>query len=96
MTDEVVLKINSSHQDAKILVEYLLTLPYVEQLKDTEEDIMPDKFNLPLFSPKNNNDLKRHISKIETNISRNGLIDNSDVMSNTKNILEKYGNKMVG
>ncbi len=96
MTNEVLLKINNNSQDSKLLVAYLMTLPYVEMLSESESEDFPEEFKIPVFSPKNNDDLKEHISKIEKSIISNGLVDNEDVLTKTQNILTQYESKMVG
>ncbi len=93
MKDEIVLKINRKSQDAQLLIAHLMALPYVE----IQEDEIPNDFNLPVFCPKNYDELKQHVSNIERNLSNNRkLIDNEEVMNNTKEILKRYIKKRIG
>ncbi len=95
MRTSVLLKVNERSQDAKILVKYLMTLPYVE-LIESDGDGMPDEFSLPLFCPETIDDLKTHFAEIERNISDTAmLVDNEDVINCSKNILQRHENQVV-
>ncbi len=97
MRNSVLLKVNEKTKDAKILVAYLMTLPYVE-LMESEYDggDVPEDMSLPFFSPETADELKVHIADIERKISNSAkLVDNEDVINRSKKILNHYENQMV-
>jgi len=97
MRNSVLLKVNEKTKDAKILVAYLMTLPYVELMEsEYDDDDMPEDVSLPFFSPETTDELKEHIADIEHKISNGAkLIGNEDVIDCSKRILKRYENQMV-
>ena len=97
MRNSVLLKVNEKTKDAKILVAYLMTLPYVELMEsEYDGDDMPEDMSLPFFSPETADELKEHIADIERKISNSAkLVDNEDVINRSKKILNRYENQMV-
>jgi len=98
MEDEVILRINKKNQEAKLLLAYLASLPYVEvQEEEDDIDAMPDNFSLPIYCPKSVDAIKNHIADIERKTFVSGkMYDNNDIINESKQMLKRYEHQMVG